>query len=455
MRQTGKGMDISLFGRGIRVRGPSEFGAVAEAPPPARAVLLLRQGEEAPASPVVERGETVLAGQKIAEDPEGWADLHAPVSGEVVEIVETRLPDGGRCGALAIESDGEDTRAELEHDDSPLSRSAEDLLDRIRRAGVFHGTREARPLAAVIDEARAPRGTIRHTGSPIVRPLEHLVVRFCDVDPFAGALRAVTAQIGEETGDLRLGVEVLLRVTGAAAAHFALERRQAAPGVEKLADEVDWAVLRVDGSNYPMAADPFLARAATGKEPPLAFQRVHESGTLVVDVTSVLEVARAVRDGAPVTDRIVSVLGPGGETRVLRARLGTSLADLCGEAGRGDGIGKIVLGGLLSGTAHYTLDHPLSKGVSAIALMRGEDIPAFENAPCIGCGLCSMVCPCRLVPGMLSRYCEFGQWERAEAAHLFNCIECGSCAYVCPAGRSMVQYMIQGKTEILAERRAG
>ena len=66
-----------------------------------------------------------------------------------------------------------------------------------------------------------------------------------------------------------------------------------------------------------------------------------------------------------------------------------------------------------------------------------------------------MVCPSRLVPGMLSRYCEYGEFEKADNAHLFNCTECGCCAYVCPAGRSMVQFMIHGKAELLAARRAG
>ena len=49
----------------------------------------------------------------------------------------------------------------------------------------------------------------------------------------------------------------------------------------------------------------------------------------------------------------------------------------------------------------------------------------------------------------------FGKWEPAEEAHLFSCIECGCCAYVCPSGRSMVQFMVLGKSEVLHMRRSG
>ena len=87
-------------------------------------------------------------------------------------------------------------------------------------------------------------------------------------------------------------------------------------------------------------------------------------------------------------------------------------------------------------------------------LVGPDEVTHDDNGPCVNCGLCSMVCPVRLSPGMLSRYCEYGRWHRAEDAHVFSCIECGCCAYVCPAGRSLVHHFAHAKNELLGLRRA-
>jgi len=455
-------MDISLFARGIKVRAPERTGAVERLAAPRRVTLLLRQGGGSACRPLVKAGASVREGQVVAEaSADGAADLHAPIDGTVAAITEIVDTDGSACRALVIEAGDGSSAAEVDGDraldrdvdSAPLTRSADELLDRIAAAGVVQGGRDGRSLAAVIREALAPRGFIAATAAPIVRRLEHLAIRFCDVDPHMGTVAAAAEEIGEDLSDLELGIGALIKVTAATAVHLVLDTRQSFARVEKLAEGSDWSVHRVDSRRYPMLAEPFVAHAVSGREPPTAFRRVHESGTLVVDVNTVIEVARAVRDRAPVLDRLVTVLGPR-HRKVVRTRIGTSLTDLVSSTGDASTFRKVVLGGPLAGVAHHTLDYPVTKTTEGVTLLTGGEVATFENRPCISCGLCVMVCPTRLVPGLLSRYCEFSQFEQAEAAHLFSCVECGCCAFVCPAGRSMVQYMIHGKTEITAARRA-
>jgi electron transport complex protein RnfC len=140
---------------------------------------------------------------------------------------------------------------------------------------------------------------------------------------------------------------------------------------------------------------------------------------------------------------------------MCRARVGTPLREVIAGVGLEAEYAKVILGGPLGGTAVHTLDFPVTKNLDGVTLIPKADLSLFENEPCLSCGLCAMVCPVRLVPGMLSRLCEFGQFDRAQSAHIFSCTECGCCSYVCPAGRSMVQFMIHGKTELLAARRIG
>lgn len=453
-------MDISLFARGIKVAQPERTGAAERMTAPARVTLLLRQGEGSPCRALVKPGTAVREGQRVGEATgDGAADLHSPIDGAVTAFEDVVDTDGTKCRALVIEAGGDrpdaeasaDAPPEPEVDPDPLKRSADELLDRIAAAGIVQGGRDRRSLATVIREARAPRGFIAATAASIVKPLEHLAIRFCDVDPHLGTVTAAAEGIGEGTADLELGIAALNRISAAANVHLVLDSRQSFPAIEKLAEGADWPVHRIDSRRYPLLAEPFVVHTVSGREPPTAFQRAQEGGTLVVEVGTVLEVARAVRDQKPVIERLVTVLGPRGR-KVVRARLGTSLADLVSSAGGDGDYGKVILGGPLAGVAHHTLDFPVTKSVDGVTLLTRDQLESFENRPCISCGLCAMVCPTRLIPGLLSRYCEFGQFEQAEAAHLFSCVECGCCAYVCPAGRSMVQFMILGKTEIAAAR---
>jgi len=447
-------MDISFFRRGIKLSRRARPGKIEQIPPPGRAVLSLQQGSGPPAEPSIEIGETVKVGQTLAQCASGsGADLHASISGEVTAFEDLHFPNGTTVKALVIEGDGKDTWAEPERDDKPLTASPGELLERIRRGGVIREGSETKSLAEVIGEAMSPRGYLSSTGSAVAKPVRHIAVRFADQDPHLDALAAMTETIGDKTADLDLGVKVLASITGAEQIHFVLDNKQKTPGLDKLADDNDYAVLRLDATNYPDLSSPMVARAVSGKEPDTAFKRVHENGILVLDVDTVLETALAARDRRPVVNKLITVNGPAG-AGVFEARLGTPLADIVSAAGQKKEIGKVVLGGPMKGIAHHNLEFPLTKEISGITLFSRDQIDLAVNDPCVGCGLCSMVCPIRLTPGMLSRYCEFSSWDLAEEAHLFSCIECGCCAYVCPAGRSMVQFMVQGKSELLSTRRS-
>jgi len=447
-------MDISIFSKGIRIGTQSRFGPIEQVAPPGKATVPLRHGAGTTCRAVVEKGTVVKAGQVIAEAVDARSvDVHAPVGGAVVAVTDVVGTDGSACPAVVLEADGSGERESLEPIAKPGKTVAADLIARIRAAGIVTSGRDGMGLATMIEEALAPRGFVSATGTTIVKPLAHLAVRFCDVDPHSGTMRAVTEAMGDDVADLRLGIDLLAQITGASSVHLVLAKGQSAPAVEKMADDADWALHRTDNGQYPFAADPFVAKMVSGKEPPIAFMRVHESGTLVVDVPEVLDVARAIRDGAVVLERVLTVMAPSG-ARMCKARIGTPISEIVGAVGLAADYGKVILGGPLGGAAVHTLDHPLTKDVSMITLIpRGEEA-RFENEPCVSCGLCAMVCPVRLVPGLLSRYCEYGDFERAQNAHLFSCTECGCCAYVCPAGRSMVQLMIHGKSEVLAARRA-
>jgi electron transport complex protein RnfC len=440
-------MDISLTGRGVRLGRAAPPDAIQTMPAPRKVLLPLRQASGAPSVAVVEKGDEVKLGQLVAEGP---APLHSPIAGTVAGIEELPAPDGHPVAVLVIEA-ADHGSVRFQADGIPLKREPEELLERIRAAGIVQSGRESLPLADMIEEAMAPRGHIAATGAAMTRPVRHLVVRCLDVDPVLANLAAVTAGLAGDASALDQALEILLHITAAEQVHIVLGKRQAPEAVLALAGERDWSVLRVDDDVYPAASDALVAAAASGMEPDVAWRRIDQSGTLVLDIDVVLQVVSAVCSGAPVLDRVITVTR-GKHRKVLRVPLGTSFLDVARTAGHDGVYGKVILGGPMQGLAHHTLELPLAKHQPGLTIQERSEVVHDANQPCISCGLCAMACPMRLVPGMLSRYCEYGQWDAAEQAHLFTCIECGCCAYVCPAGRSMVQLLVQGKNEALARR---
>jgi len=363
-------------------------------------------------------------------------------------------PDGTPCPAIVIVAGGEQEWRPDQIDPDPLRRPGAELMDRIRRAGIVQPGRETRSLAALIGEAGAPHGYVSATGTPLSRPIRAIAVRMLDEDPHLATLWAAAREADQAPEDVLLGVQVLKRVTGADQVCFVLGARQALPGLEALADEHAIRLMRIPGDRYPAASDVWIARDLLGREPDVETHAVHVSGALVVDVDVVEQVARAAREQRPVIDRILTVRTPRGSA-VVRARVGTPLRVVLEAAGLGDlaGAAKLVVGGPMRGMAHHRTDFPVTRGCGALSVQLAAEVKRARNDPCVSCGLCVDVCPMRLVPGMLSRYSEFGQWDRAAEFGLFTCIECGSCAWVCPARRSMVQLMVHAKSEVLAARR--
>ena len=71
--------------------------------------VVLTQHIGAPAKPIVTKGQTVKAGEIIAE-AQGFvsANIHAPVSGEIVSIDETYYPVSGKAPCIVIKASGEE-----------------------------------------------------------------------------------------------------------------------------------------------------------------------------------------------------------------------------------------------------------------------------------------------------------------------------------------------------------
>lgn len=447
-------MDISLFRRGIQLERSGRTGAPELLATPEQIVMQLEHQAGGDCDPVVHKGESCLKGQLVARSPDSMICVHSPVSGTVGDVnAKVRTPDGGWMRGMVIESDGKARNSQIPSETRPRTSDWQATLKWIAEFGIVLRGRQPRSLARILNESLLPTGHIAATGDVLARPIEHLVVRCTDRDPSLEAMSCL-AETMTDTSFMEAGIQFLTELCGINQVHIVVDRSKSYPHLLKLCDQNDYALIKGDPRHYPSMSDALLGKAASGREPVITFRGVHESGILVLDLDAVLELGTGVKTGEPVTQKIITVSGPRG-SKLIKAHVGTTMEAIlrCAGIEPHEG-GKVLCGGLMTGLAHYSLDFPVSKDIEGVFYLRPDQVSWDRNEMCIGCGLCTRSCPMRLQPGLLSRYCEFNKRIQAEQAHLFTCIECGCCAYVCPARRSMVQLMIQAKSEILASRKA-
>jgi len=413
----------------------SKDKAIEIAPVPKKVIVPLVQHIGAPAQAIVSVGQEVKTGELIA-NAGGFvsASVHAPISGIITALTETRHPIGRMVPAIVIEGNGEDTRAPAETCEDYSALSADVLKSKVMAAGL-------------VGMGGATFPTHVKLSPPKEKNIDTLIINGVECEPY---LTSDYRLMLERPEDILAGTRILMKILGINSATIGIENNKPdAIAAMKKAIGSD-SSLSVAGLKvkYPQGAEKMLIKAVAGREvPPRALPM--DVGVVVQNVGTAIAVYEAISCGKPLIERVVTITGEGiRQPKNIMARIGTPLSDLLDMCG---GISaepvKIICGGPMMGFAQTTTDIVMNKGMSGIVVLPAKCTEASGDfGPCIRCGRCIKVCPMRLMPSQLGVLAEKGFYEDAKKYGLHDCFECGSCTYVCPSKRPIVQFVKLAKS---------
>jgi electron transport complex protein RnfC len=420
-------MRTASFPGGLRLPStPVDFQDFEVLPVPEKLIIPARQHHGEPATATVKKGQVVKKGQIVAESAD--TAMHATVSGKVSEIDKNfQHISGDVVPAVILESDGEESAsyAYMEQLQS---------LGKLLRGGLLDFSRTSHPL---LD--RISRAQIVKTRTLIINGLDELFLQGTN----ATLLATKTAEVLE-------GVRILQQFTGAEQVSIAIYENLAALRSALQEHAPGYRIVPVK-AKHPQHLDQPLVLALTGEEYPVEMNP-EDLGIVTLRAETAYAAYRAVQHNEPFLEKYVTVSGSGlAKPRNLQARIGTPVRQILEFLGMDtESLGKVVVGGPLTGRALQNVDTPVTKETHQIYLQSKDDLVAFSSEVCVKCGLCVKVCPMRLMPFLLSGFSEGGYFDMAEKNDIFSCIECGCCAYVCPVKIPMVQWIQLGKTALRA-----
>jgi electron transport complex protein RnfC len=404
--------------------------AVVTAPLPSKAIIPVQQHAGAPCQPIVAKGDLVKKGQLIATtDAFVSANVHASISGKVIDVGTYPHPIFGTCTAIVIENDGQDEWVE----GLPLKRNWETLdVDAIKKI-----IREA----GIVGMGGATFPTHVKLAPPPDKKIDCFILNAAECEPY---LTADHRMMLEEADRIVTGVKIVMKVLGVTKGYIGIEDNKP-DSIQAMTKAFSGTSVEVHGlhTKYPQGAEKMLIAVLTGKEVPSGGLPM-DVGAVVANVGTVAAIADAVTQGIPLIERIATISGKAvKEPQNIMVRVGATFKDaidFCG--GFASQPEKIILGGPMMGTAQPSIDMPIIKGTSGILAFAAGEADTGKESPCIRCGRCLDACPMGLNPSMLSILGERDLFvEAKEDYSLLDCIECGSCVYQCPAKRNIVQYI--------------
>jgi len=378
----------------------------------------------APAKPVVKVGDEVKVGQLLAEAG-GFVSspIHSSVSGKVKKLDDILSANGQYVTTIIIETDG--NQEILEGLEPPEVTDLDSFLEAVKNSGVVGLGGAGFPTAVKLKVD--------------LERIEAVIVNGAECEPY---ITSDTRTMIDDAQWVIEGVKLLQKYLKVKRTVIGIEdnKPKCIKKLKELTKDEGGIEIMALPAVYPQGAEKVLIYNSVGKIVPEGKLPI-DVGAIVVNCTTLACIAKYIKTGMPLTEKIVTVDGSCvEEPKNVIAPIGASMKDVfefCG--GFKSEPAKVLYGGPMMGIAVYDLEEPILKNTNAILAFNKKDADLPEPTNCIRCGRCVGVCPVDLTPVAIESAYMARKGDLLKALKVNLCIECGCCSYVCPAKRQLLQ----------------
>ncbi len=402
--------------------------------------LQLRNG--AVLKPLVCKGDKVTRGQLVAQSSSQMvAPVHSPVNGIVTAITEhiSAHPSRSKCSTIVIRANQDRSWGQLHPQENFYALDPEEIIERIRRAGIVGLGGAGFPTATKLHFARRAK-------------VDTVIINGGECEPY---LTCDDLTMRTSSADIIAGTRLIMRASGAKRAIIGVEDNKPAALAQLIyaaSDDENISVKSVP-SIYPMGSARHLIKAVTGLTVPLG-EHVSSVGIVVNNISTTKAVYHAVRYQQPLVSRLLTISGEGiNEPCNVEVPFGTPVQEIlefCG--GFSDDTERLIFGGPMMGQVITSPHVPIDKYVTGILALTADNLRERPHQECIRCGQCVRACPMGLMPFQIAAYSRISDFNKTAELGVKYCLSCGACSYVCPSNIPLVQYFQHAKGAINAER---
>ena len=418
--------------------------AIEVLPLPQTVYISMAQHLGAPAKPIVAVGDTVKAGQLIAEAG-GFisANVHSSVSGTVKSIAPRKDIVGNNVLHVEIAVEGDEWAEGIDLSDTLVTEIPEDraaILDRIKACGVVGLGGATFPTHVKLNPAP---GSVA----------ECLIINGAECEPY---LTSDFRIMLERPKEIVIGAAIMKKVLGDCRCVIGIEENkpEAIESMSKAVAELGYKGIEVLylKKKYPQGGEKQLIDAVMRRQVKSGGLPI-SVGAVVQNVATSLAVYEAVQKNKPLVTNVMTITGdclPVEKQHNYFFRIGMPLSYIAEYAGGvPEGAAKIISGGPMMGRAVANMDACTVKGSSSLLYLSEGATKRSEPGNCIRCGRCADACPMGLEPFFLFKLAKAGDMEQLEANAVQDCISCGCCQFSCPAFLPLLDQINIAKGQVL------
>ncbi|MBR4134231.1 MAG: electron transport complex subunit RsxC [Bacteroidales bacterium] len=418
--------------------------AIEVLPLPQTVYISMAQHLGAPAKPIVAVGDTVKAGQLIAEAG-GFisANVHSSVSGTVKSIAPRKDIVGNNVLHVEIAVEGDEWAEGIDLSDTLVTEIPEDraaILDRIKACGVVGLGGATFPTHVKLNPAP---GSVA----------ECLIINGAECEPY---LTSDFRIMLERPKEIVIGAAIMKKVLGDCRCVIGIEENkpEAIESMSKAVAELGYKGIEVLSlkKKYPQGGEKQLIDAVMRRQVKSGGLPI-SVGAVVQNVATSLAVYEAVQKNKPLVTNVMTITGdclPVEKQHNYFFRIGMPLSYIAEYAGGvPEGAAKIISGGPMMGRAVANMDACTVKGSSSLLYLSEGATKRSEPGNCIRCGRCADACPMGLEPFFLFKLAKAGDMEQLEANAVQDCISCGCCQFSCPAFLPLLDQINIAKGQVL------